>query len=469
MKIFRNILLIGFTALIMFQTGNIKCQTVNSYDYQKIDIKPIELPVPDRPEGVTDVLGLACEPIPLVRVGIIGLGMRGYMAVDRFRYIEGAEIVALCDLYPERVEQSEELWHKVRDNKVYGYSGQYGWREVCERNDVDLVYICTPWDSHVEMALYAMEKGKHVALEVPAAMTVEGCWQLVDMAEKTRKHCIMLENCCYDFFELATLNMAQNGVFGEIMHVEGAYIHDLRDLQFLPEKDGGYQGKWRINHNAVHTGNPYPTHGLGPVCQILDIHRGDKMEYLVSMSTKQKGITEYTTEKYGENSAEAKRHYELGDMNNTIIYTNKGKTILIQHDITSPRPYNRLHTISGTKGFAQKYPIKQIALEPNAHKRLNDSTMNALLEKWEHPFVSEIGNKAKEVGGHGGMDFIMDYRLIYCLNKGLPLDQDVYDAAEWSCIVELSEISARNYSVPVAIPDFTRGAWNKLKGYKQHH
>ncbi len=344
------------------------------------------------------------------------------------------------------------------------YNGPDDWKKVCELKNVDLVYSCTPWGIHTPIAVYAMEHGKHVATEVPAATTVEECWQLVNTSEKTRKHCMMLENCCYDFFEMATLNMAQKGIFGEIVHVEGAYIHDLRFLNFESPANGGYQDMWRLKLSENHTGNPYPTHGLGPVCQALNIHRGDKMNTLVSMSSNQFGMTEYAKQKYGESADSAKINYELGDMNTTLIRTQKGKTIMIQHDVTSPRPYNRIHMISGTKGFAQKYPIPGIALDPAAHNFLPQAQMDSLLKVYEHPIVKEMGEKAKKVGGHGGMDFIMDSRLIYCLRNGLPLDQDVYDAAEWSCLTQLSELSVRNGSIPVKMPDFTRGDWKKLNG-----
>lgn len=426
----------------------------------------IKADIPARPEGQTDVLGLACNPIPIVRVGFIGLGMRGQSAVERFTHLEGVEVKALCDLYPERVTQAQEILTKADFLAADEYSGEDGWKTLCEREDIDLVYLCTPWLLHTPMAVYAMEHGKHVAIEVPAAMTVEECWQLVNTAEKTRLHCMMLENCCYDFFEMATLNMAQHGLFGEVMHVEGSYIHDLRFLNFASEEEGGYQGYWRLKHNTIHTANPYPTHGLGPICQILNIHRGDKMNYLVSLSSKQKGMTDYAIEKFGDTSAFAKTDYALGDMNTTLIRTEKGKSMMIQHDVTSPRPYDRHHIISGTKGFAQKYPVEGLAFDPNAHHFMQKQEYEQFMEKWEHPLTKEIGEKARQVGGHGGMDFMMDYRLIYCLRNGLPLDQDVYDAAEWSCISELSEISVKNGSVPVEIPDFTRGAWNKIQGFQ---
>ncbi len=448
----------------------------------------IRTEIPVRPAGQTDLVGFAVDPIPVVRVGFIGLGMRGPGAVERFTNIEGVAIKALCDMEQYNLDRAQEILAKAEFPKADEYIGDAeAWKKLCDRDDIDLVYICTPWQLHTPMAVYAMEQGRHVAIEVPAAMTLDECWALVDTAEKTRRHCMMLENCCYDFFEMATLNMAQQGVFGDIVHVEGAYLHDLRRLSFnerltegssyqpgvgmgpddqqrnLPGVSGYYE-KWRLEYNAVHTGNPYPTHGLGPVAQILGIHRGDKMNYLVSLSSAQKGMTAYAKERFGEDSPEAKREYKLGDMNTTLIYTEKGRSMMIQHDVTSPRPYSRLHTVSGTKGFAQKYPVESIALEPDAHSPMSAEALAAFLAEWAHPITKEVGEKARRVGGHGGMDFIMDYRLVYCLQNGLPLDQDVYDAAEWSCIVPLSELSVENGSIPVEVPDFTRGAWNKVQG-----
>ncbi|MCK9506896.1 MAG: Gfo/Idh/MocA family oxidoreductase [Pigmentiphaga sp.] len=445
----------------------------------------ITLKTPQRPTGQTDVLELRCDPIPIVRVGFIGIGMRGSGAVKRFTYLDGVQIKAICDMEQYNLDRAQKMLTDANLPKADEYTeDENAWKKLCERDDIDLVYICSDWKIHTPISVYAMEHGKHVAVEVPAALTIDECWQLVNTAEKTRKHCMMLENCVYDFFESATLNMAQQGLFGEIMHVEGAYIHDLRQLNFndrLSENASynpgqgddqklpglsGYYDHWRLDYNAAHTGNAYPTHGLGPVCQILNIHRGDKMNYLVSVSSDQQGMTDYAKERFGEDSPEAKRHYAMGDMNTTLIRTEKGKTILVQHDVTNPRPYSRIHLISGTKGFAEKYPMRQIALEPHGHYPLSDNKRDSLLAAYEFPFVTRIKEQAKKVGGHGGMDFIMDYRLIYCLQNGLPLDQDVYDAAEWSCLVELTELSVKNNSATVKIPDFTRGSWNKLQGLK---
>ena len=416
---------------------------------------------PPRPAGQENVLELRCEPIDTVRIAFIGLGMRGKGAVHRYTFLDGVKIVALCDVVPENVEKCQQKLISKGFPKADVYTDSLDWKKICERDDIDLVYICAHWDLHTPIAVYAMEQGKHVAVEVPAALTIDECWQLVNCAEKTRKHCMQLENCNYDFFEIATLNMAQKGLFGEIVHGEGAYIHDLRWLNF--DEENGYWDMWRLKHLEKTDGNTYPTHGFGPLCHIMNIHRGDKMNYITSMSSDQFGMTEYAKEKFGEDSDYAKRNYKKGDINTSLIKTEKGKTIMLQHDVTSPRPYSRLHTVSGTKGFAQKYPKRGIALEPNAHHFLPENKMDSILQLYAHPIVKNIEKKAKEVGGHGGMDFIMDYRLIYCLRNGLPLDQDVYDAAEWSSIIELSRASVDNESMPIQVPDFTRGDWDKVK------
>ena len=416
-------------------------------------------PEPPRPEGQKDVIELTCNPIDTIRIGFIGLGMRGSGAVKRYTFIDNVKIIALCDVVPENVEKIQQVLREKGLPIADTYTGTDDWKKICERDDIDLIYVCTHWDLHTPIAIYAMEHGKHVATEVPAALTIEECWQLVNTAEKTRKHCMQLENCNYDFFEIATLNRAQPGLFGEIVHCEGAYIHDLRFLNF---DENGDWNMWRWKHLEKTDGNTYPTHGLGPICHIMNIHRGDKMNYIVSMSGDQFGMTIYAKEKFGEYSDYAKRDYKKGDINTSLIRTEKGKTIMLQHDVTSPRPYSRLHLISGTKGFAQKYPKKGIALEPNAHHFLSKNKLDSLLKIYTHPIIKDIEEKEKEVGGHGGMDFIMDYRLIYCLRNGLPLDQDVYDAAEWSAIIELSRKSVENQSMPIKIPDFTRGAWQKL-------
>ncbi len=456
-----------FIAAIIFASCNSRAQKGKSNEpYQ-----PLQTEVPDRPAGQNHVLGLTTPKIDTVRVGFIGLGMRGPGAVQRFTHIPGTKIVALCDLHPDRVEKTQKILDNAGLPRAAEYSGaEEAWKELCQRDDIDLVYIATDWKRHAPMMIYAMEQGKHVACEVPAAMTMEEIWDVINTAERTQKHCMQLENCVYDFFELTTLNMAQQGVLGEILYAEGAYIHQLEDFW------GAYESDWRLQYNIKHRGDVYATHGMGPACQALDIHRGDKMNYLVAMDSKPVSIPAYLKEKRGEEVTDFKN----GQHTMTFIKTEKGKTIHIQHDVASPRPYSRMYMVQGTNGFANKYPISGYALKadaveagsvPNhenlsAHSYVSDDVKKALMEKYKHPIHIELEETAKKVGGHGGMDFIMDYRLVYCLQNGLPLDMDVYDLAEWCCLAPLTALSLENNSAPVVIPDFTRGHWNDVQGYR---
>ncbi len=427
-----------------------------------ISFSAVELyPTPSRPEGQKDVLELKFDPIKTVRIGFIGVGIRGMKAVKRYVHIDGIEIKAFCDLSTKNIEEAQSVITEGGFPKADEYTGLSDWKKVCERDDIDLIYIATSWNLHTDFAVYAMEQGRHVAVEIPAAVTIKEAWRLVDTAERTQRHCMGLENCIYEPFQMAAYEMVDAGLLGEIMHVEGGYIHDLRSRNFVEgeKEDSG----WELTHLENRDGNIYPTHGFGPLCHVLNIHRGDRLNYLVSLSSNQAGMTEYTTEKFGKDSDFAKRTYKLGDMNTSLLKTVKGKSLLLQQNITNPRPYSRLFMINGTKGFVQQYPIEGIALDPDAHDFLSKEEADKLFKEYEHPIITEIGKKAETVGGHGGIDFIMDYRLIYCLRNGLPLDQDVYDAAEWASIAELSEVSVANDSMPVKVPDFTRGAWDKLK------
>ena len=405
--------------------------------------------------------GYAAPKIDTVRVGVIGLGQRGPGAVERLANIEGLEIKALCDQKMDRVEKAQKILsdHGLPPAKAYGGSPE-AWKELCQSNELDLVYICTPWQFHTPMAVFAMENGKHAASEVPAAVTLEQAWQLVETSEKTKKHCMMLENCCYDFFELLTLNMARQGFFGELIHAEGAYIHDLRELNFSKT---GYVDMWRLKHNQKRNGNLYPTHGLGPVCQAMNINRGDQMDYLTSMSANdfQMGPMAADLAKNDSFFQEFATNAYRGNMNTTTVRTVKGKTIMIQHDVTSPRPYSRIHLISGTKGVACKYPEPGRIAEK--HEWFDEAKMAELQEQYTPEIVKRVGEMAKKIGGHGGMDFMMDWRLIDCLRNGLPLDQDVYDAALWSSIAPLSEWSVANRSNSIIVPDYTCGSYQANK------
>lgn len=402
-----------------------------------------------------NMCGYAAPKIDTVRIGYIGLGNRGAGALDRIVFLENVQVTALCDIRPERIAIAKKKLEGT-SHAPATYAGKADdWKKLCERTDIDLVYICTPWNLHAPMALYAMEQGKHVAVEIPAATTVEECWQLVQTSERTRKHCMMLENCCYDFFELLTLNMARQGFFGEIVHVEGAYIHDIFNSFF--DKDRRFD-LWRLREN-VRNGNLYPTHGLGPICQVLDINRGDKMDYLVSMSSHDFMLQAKVQEMAQKDATFQPLAHQTfrGNMNTTTIRTHKGKTIMLQHDVSSPRPYSRIHLVSGTKATALKYPLP--GKISTGHDWVSEAEMKALEDQYQPEMVKRIGELAKRVGGHGGMDFLMDWRLIDCLRNGLPLDQDVYDAASWSVIGPLSEKSVANRSNSIDIPDFTAGAW----------
>ncbi len=405
--------------------------------------------------------GYAAPKLDKVRIGNIGIGSRGTAAIGRLTRIEGVEINAMCDVIPEKLSQALIMYENVGFNPDTYSNGEEDWKKVCERDDIDLIYITTPWNLHTPIAVYAMEHGKHAVVEVPAAVTVDECWQLVETSENTKQHCMMLENCCYDFFEMLTLNMARHGFFGDIVHCEGAYLHTFT---FNPENK---TKNWRQWENIRRNGNLYPMHGLGPISQIMNLNYGDKMEFIVSVSGNDFMMKDTYNEaarndEFWKPFAEAAGKSHRGNINTSIIRTNMGRTIMLQHDITSPNVYSRIHKVSGTKAAALKYPLPpKVSV---GHEWLTTEQYDLIEKEFTPEITRKIGEMAKEVGGHGGMDFLMDWRLVDCLRNGLPLDMTVYDAALWSSIGPLSEWSVANGSSPVKVPDFTAGAWktNKL-------
>lgn len=433
--------------------------------------------VPQRPNGQQHALQLTAPKMDTVRVAFVGLGMRGPDAVWRFTQIPGTKIVALCDYEQERAERCQHYLTNAHRPLADIYSGEEGYKALCQRSDIDLVYIATDWHHHFLVAQEAMTHGKHVAIEVPSAMTLAECWALIDLSERYRLHCMILENCCYDEFELNTLNMAQHGLFGEIIRVQGAYIHNLQEYWPAYWKEGSDDKLgWRLRWNKDFRGDIYPTHGLGPIAQLLNIHRGDRMTTLVAMDTRSFN-GRALAEQYG---GEPCPDFKNGDHTTTLIRTQQGKMIEIQHNVMTPQPYNRLYQLQGTKGYANKYPVSGYVIEDellsnsgirydnlNSHNFMPDSTRQALEQTYMSPILRQYVEKAHEVGGHGGMDYTMDCRLVYCLRNGLPLDMDVYDLAEWCCLAELGYLSMEHGNAPVAVPDFTRGHWNDIKGY--HH
>jgi predicted dehydrogenase len=393
-------------------------------------------------------------PIPTVRVGFVGVGGMGSAHVQNYLNIEGVQIKAICDIVPEKVARAQKWVVAAGQPEPTGYSrGPHDFERMCATEELDLVMTATPWEWHVPVCLSAMKNGKHAVTEVPAAMSLDDCWALVETAEKTGRHCQMMENCCYDRIELMTLNLVRQGVLGEVLHAEAGYLHDLRDVKFSSQGEG----LWRRAHSIKRNGNLYPTHGLGPVAQCLSINRGDQFDYLVSMSGSARGLHEYAVEKFGMDSPQAKERYALGDVNTSLIQTKNGKTIILIHDTNLPRPYTRINLVQGTKGIAHKWPDR-IYIEGRAEKPHEWDDFEKFAAEFEHPLWKALAQKG-EGRGHGGMDFIEDYRLVWSLRKGEPTDQDVYDAAAWSVVVELSCTSVAKRGKPQDFPDFTRGRW----------
>jgi len=402
-------------------------------------------PAPDQPFRV--------PPIDPVRIGFVGVGGMGSAHVRNFLKIEGVEIKAVCDIVPEKVERIQQWVVEAGQPKPTGYSrGERDFERMCAEEELDLVFNATPWRWHVPVCVAAMKNGKHAATEVPAAITLDECWELVETAEKLNKHCVMMENCCYDREEMMIFNIVRKGMLGEIVHGAAGYLHDLRALKFTPKGEG----LWRTAHSIKRNGNLYPTHGLGPLAQVMDINRGDQFDYLVSMSSMSRGLNVYAAEHFGPDDPRATQKYALGDINVSLIRTRKGRTITLYHDTDLPRPYSRIHLVQGTKGIARKWP-NRIHIEGRSPQHQWEP-LEDYYEEFEHPLWKLMQEKAKGAG-HGGMDFIEDFRLIECLRKGLPTDQNVYDAAAWSVVSALSEWSVANKSRPIDFPDFTRGKW----------
>ena len=406
-----------------------------------------------------------------IRVGFVGIGSRGSGAVHRVSMIPGVDIVALCDKDPAAVERNVK-WLSDRKYKIVPkkYIGDEAYKELCDFGECDVVYCATPWALHQPVALRALLGGKIALVEVTSALTVDESWELVEASEKWRIPCMQLENCVYGEIELLELNLARLGMFGEINHAEGAYIHDLREI--IPSVGTHYNTEWiwRYGENMAHKGNRYPTHGLVPICQTMGINRGDRFDYLVSLENGPHNVNyEYFKKEFLTDADPRKKDppAAMGDMNTTLIKTVNGKSIMVQHDVSSPRPYSRINLISGTRGIVRDYPF-QCAFEDKcfdgkAHGWFSDAEADKVRTKYMHPMWRDVSEMAKKVGGHGGMDFIMDLRWAWCLQNGEPLDMDVYDLAATSCLCELTEKSVRSGSKPVSIPDFTRGNWRNVK------
>ena len=399
------------------------------------------------------------SPMKKVRIGYVGVGLQGTSHVENLLKVEGAEITAVCDIVESKVKRAQDMVEKAGFKRPDGYSkDEFDWRRLCERNDIDLVYTATPWQWHVPICLAAMNNGKHVATEVPAAITMDECWELVETSEKTGRYCIMMENCNYDKVEMMILNMVKKGMFGELVHAECGYLHDLRSVKHDMEGEG----VWRRDFSMKHNGDLYPTHGLGPVMQCMDINRGNYFDSMVSFGSKTRGLHEYAVATFGTDSPQAREKFVLSDVVTTMIRTMNGETIVVTHDTSLPRPYSRNILIQGTKGIVRKYPEPKIYIEGVSKTNDQWEPINDYLMSYQHPIWEELETASKGAG-HGGMDYIEDYRLVNALLKGIEPDMDVYDGVLMSAVRVLSERSIAREGKTMKFPDFTRGMWKKQR------
>ena len=398
------------------------------------------------------MIGVPFEAKERVKLGIIGVGGRGTSLLRDLLAVDGVDVKAICDVVPDKVEHAQKMVTDAGQSKPTGFTkGDWDFKNL-NQLDLDIVYIATPWNWHVPMAVDVMKNGKHTAVEVPTASTMQECWDLVNTSESTRKHCVILENCCYGASEMMVLQMVRDGFFGEITHGEAAYLHDLRGI--LTANEG--EGLWRRFPHMKLNGNLYPTHGLGPVAHYMDIHRGDRFDYMVSVSSGEASLTSYVKAKFPDGDPKRAEKYVCGDMNTSIIKTAKGRSILLQHDVVNPRPYSRLNMVQGPKGLFADYPPRVFV---DGQKDEEWQKLDDFKDKYEHALWKNNGEMARKTGGHGGMDYIMNYRLMDCVKRGLVPDIDVYDAAAWSAPAPLSEASVAANGAPQKFPDFTRGHW----------
>jgi hypothetical protein len=410
--------------------------------------------------GSASMIGVPFSPTPNVRFGVIGTGGRGTSNIHEMLALENAEIVAICDVNKDAALTAQGLIEKAGKKPPVVYAnGDHDFENLAKRDDLDFIYIATPWDWHVPMAVASLKNGHHCGVEVPAATTVEGCWDLVNASEKYHRHCLIMENCCYGYTELLILNMVKQGLFGEVIHGEAAYLHDLRE-ELLRNRG---EGLWRRKPHTLLNGNLYPTHGLGPVANYMGVNRGDKFDYLVSMSSLQKGLESYRDAHFSADDPKRAEKYVEGDMNTSLIKTAHGRTIMLQHDVVNARPYSRINAIQGVKGIFRDYPPRIYFDGQEGGEKYAD--IDGFKDKYEDRLWKSYGELARKLGGHDGMDFVMLCRLVECMRQGVAPDIDVYDAASWSVAAPLSQQSVANGSAPVKFPDFTRGRWSEPRGW----
>ncbi len=399
----------------------------------------------------------------IIRVGFVGVGGRGSSLLRQLLRIEGCQIKAICDPVDERVSRAQKLVEEAGFPEPVGYSnGEMDYKRMCETEDLDLVITATPWKAHAEICVAALDCGKHAATEVPAAQTVEECWQMVEASEKAGKHCMILENYSYFREVMCVLNMIRQGLFGEPMHIYAGYQKEAMYYSFNTDGTLTFAGEGKLM-----MGNIYPTHHGGPSAQWLDVNRGDCFDYLVSMGNYGRAFNLAAAEIFGQDHTLATTEFHMTDISNTLIRTKNGRSIHLILDTISPRPHRHYLRLQATKGIYEHIERRvhihgrspgEWTKKGEPHVNREWESIDKYLPEYEHPLWRDLGEKAKS-SGHGGGDYLMLYRIIQSLRTGTYPDIDVYDTAAWSCIVELSDRSARNRSCPVDIPDFTRGKW----------
>ncbi len=407
-----------------------------------------------------------------VRLAFIGVGLRGRSHLRQALRRSDVEIKAICDIDAQAIAAAEKMINESGQKKARVFTGsEEAYLTLLERSDIDGVVIATPWLWHTPMAVATMKAGKYAGVEVSAANTLQECWDLVNTSEATKMPCMILENVCYRRDVMAVLNMVRQGLFGELVHLECGYQHDLRHVKFnnglqpygagveFGEK-GLSEARWRTLHSVKRNGDLYPTHGIGPVATMLDINRGNRFISLTATASKTRGLHEYIVKKGGEDHANAGVRFNLGDVITTGIKTTNGESIIVKHDTNLPRPYSLGFRVQGTKGIWMDLN-NSIYFEGKspAHRWESDEK---LMQEYDHPLWKKYAESASGAG-HGGMDWFVLHAFVESVKRKAPTPLDAYDAAAWSAISPLSENSIALGGAPQSFPDFTRGKWIKRR------
>lgn len=420
--------------------------------------------IPSAPKGRKTMMGVPYAVHETVRIGIVGLGNRGMGMLGGWVAVPGARVTAVCDIRPDRAKTAADRVEAANRPRPAEFGGAAGYTQMLARDDIDFVYIATPWEFHYSQGKAALTSGRHVGVELPIATELKQLWDLVATSEATRRHLFLMENCSYGRNELAMLKMAHAGVFGEVTNGHGGYLHDLRDLLF---SDTYYTDAWRRKWHTRSTASFYPMHGLAPIAAAMDINRGDRFATLAATATEAKGLADYRARNVPAGHPSWKETYINGDLVTCLIETEKGRIIRAEHDVSSPRPYSRINTLAGSRGILEDYAGTgatgaRVYVEPE-HSGHSWRDFAPMREEFDHWLWKKVGDDAEQNGGHGGIDYILQWRVVQQMRTGQVPDIDIYDSAAWCAPVPLSVASLKADGEPVAVPDFTRGDWSKLR------